>query len=213
MPLHPLLALFALLFALAAAAPAAADGRAGDFDLYVLSLSWTPAACASGQAEAVECSAPHSFLVHGFWPEYEHGYPDFCDTREPRFVDRSILKGVADVMPSQGLAGYEWRKHGVCAGLSAADYFGLLGKAARKVATPQMLKPGNIPGRTTPAKIEVAFVSANPGLSASGMAVRCAGNELTEVRICFTKDLAFRPCAEVNADTCRASSIAVTPIP
>ncbi|MEJ0012543.1 MAG: ribonuclease T2 [Bauldia sp.] len=213
MPLHPLLAALACAALIAFAAPAAADGRAGDFDLYVLSLSWTPAACASGKADDVECARPHAFLVHGFWPEYEHGYPDFCATSEPRFVDGAILKGVADVMPSQGLAGYEWRRHGVCAGLSAADYFGLLGKAARKVATPQLLQRGNVPGRTTPAKIEAAFVSANPGLSASAMAVRCAGNELTEVRICFTKDLAFRPCAEVDADACRASSIAVTPIP
>jgi ribonuclease T2 len=195
------------------AAPAAAGGRAGDFDLYVLSLSWTPAACASGVADDVECRGGRGFLVHGFWPEYERGYPEFCATSEPQFVDRSILKGVADVMPSQGLAGHEWRRHGVCAGLSAADYFGLLGKAARKVATPQLLEPGNIPGRTTPAKVEAAFVSANPGLSTSGMAVRCANNELTEVRICFTKDLQFRACADVNADSCRAASIAVTPVP
>lgn len=161
----------------------------------------------------MECTGSRGFLVHGFWPEYERGYPEFCATSEPQFVDRSILKGVADVMPSQGLAGHEWRRHGVCAGLSAADYFSLLGKAAGKIATPQLLQPGNIPGRTTPAKIEAAFVSANPGLSAAGMAVRCANNELTEVRICLTRDLSFRSCADVNADTCHASSIAVTPIP
>ncbi len=69
MPLHPLLAVAALASLVAFAAPALAGGRAGDFDFYVLSLSWTPAACASGEADDEECDAPHSFLVHGFWPD------------------------------------------------------------------------------------------------------------------------------------------------
>ncbi|HVY19553.1 MAG TPA: ribonuclease T2 [Bauldia sp.] len=198
---------------LLAAAPVAADGRAGDFDFYVLSLSWTPEACASGQASREECDAPHGFLVHGFWPEYETGYPDYCPANQPARVPQAILDGVDDVMPSTGLAGYEWRKHGICSGLSPAGYFALLGKAARKIATPQLLTPGNIPSQPTPAKIEAAFVSANPGLAAAGMAVRCANNTLTEVRICLTKELAFRPCPEINADTCHARLISVTPIP
>jgi ribonuclease T2 len=116
-------------------------------------------------------------------------------------------------MPSRGLAGYQWRKHGVCAGISAAEYFALLRNAAKAVKTPLVLTPGNIPGRIAPAQVEAAFVSANSGLSTQGMSVRCAGNALSEVRICFTKDLAFRPCQDVNNDTCRASSVSVTPIP
>jgi ribonuclease T2 len=213
-PFHPLQVLTSLALAsvIASAEPAAAGDRAGDFDLYVLSLSWTPAACASGQADGAECAKPRGLLVHGFWPEYEAGYPQYCDTREPTYVERSILDSVADVMPSRGLAGYEWRKHGVCAGISAVDYFALLRKAAKKVQTPTLLAPGNIPGRTTPAKVEVAFVQANAGLTTQGMSVRCASNTLTEVRICFTKDLDFRSCEDVNNDTCHAASISVTPI-
>jgi ribonuclease T2 len=212
-PLHPLLTALAAATFIGLAQPAAAGDRAGDFDLYVLSLSWTPAACASGEADGAECSKPRGFLVHGFWPEYETGYPQYCDTSEATFVPRDILDGVADVIPSRGLAGYQWRKHGVCAGLSAGDYFALMHKAAKKIQTPLVLTPGNIPGSIAPAKIEAAFVSANAGLTTQGMSVRCASNTLTEVRICFTKDLAFRPCDDVNRDTCRATSISVTPIP
>jgi ribonuclease T2 len=76
-----------------------------------------------------------------------------------------------------------------------------------------LLTPGNIPARTTPAKVEAAFVQANAGLTTQGMSVRCAGNSLSEVRICFGKDLSFRACDDVNRDTCRATSISVTPVP
>jgi ribonuclease T2 len=198
---------------LLASAPVTADGRAGEFDFYVLSLSWTPAACASGAARNEECDAPHGFLVHGFWPEYETGYPEDCPSDQPQRVPQSVLDTVDDVMPSTGLAGYEWRKHGICSGLSPAAYFALLGKAARKIVTPQLLTPGNVPSQTTPAKIEAAFGSANPGLTASGMAVRCTDNTLTEVRICLRKDLAFRPCSEIDAASCHARSISVAPFP
>jgi ribonuclease T2 len=213
-PFHPLsVAAVALASVVGFAEPVAAGDRAGDFDLYVLSLSWTPEACASGEANGAECEGSRGFLVHGFWPEYENGYPQFCDSPESTFVERRVLDSVSDVMPSHGLAGYQWRKHGICAGLSAADYFALLHKAAKKIQTPVLLTAGNIPGRITPAKVEAAFVQANAGLTTQGMSVRCAGNSLSEVRICFSKDLAFRPCDDVNRDTCRAASISVTPIP
>ena len=45
-----------------------------------------------------------------------------------------------------------------------------------------------------PADVEEAFIKANPGLKASGIAVTCNRKRLSEVRICMSKDLQFRDC-------------------
>ena len=57
--------------------------------------------------------------------------------------------------------------------------------------------------------VEAAFTAANPGLSSRGMAVRCQRGALSEVRICFTKGLDFRPCPAIDAAACHASSLSV----
>jgi len=49
----------------------------------------------------------------------------------------------------------------------------------------------------------------NPGLSSGGMAVRCQGGALSEVRICFTKGLDFRRCPAIDAAACHATSLSV----
>ena len=49
----------------------------------------------------------------------------------------------------------------------------------------------------SPGDVAEAFVKANPGLSHADLAVACGGKRLSEVRICMTKDFAFRDCAEV----------------
>ena len=53
----------------------------GQFDYYVLSLSWSPSFCetATGNARRQQCGArPFSFVVHGLWPQYERGFPESC---------------------------------------------------------------------------------------------------------------------------------------
>ncbi len=60
--------------------------------------------------------------------------------------------------------------------------------------------------------MEEAFIAANPGLDAKGMAVTCAGGQLEEVRICMNADLSFRPCPAVDRAACRAKTIEQPPI-
>ena len=65
----------------------------GQFDFYVLSLSWSPTFCeASGERGTPpqqQCGArPYSFVVHGLWPQYESGFPEFCQQPAPR-LDRN----------------------------------------------------------------------------------------------------------------------------
>ena len=115
-------------------------------------------------------------------------------------------------MPSASLAHYEWRKHGLCSGLDEGGYFALLRDAAEKVAIPEVFTKTGRRQSLSPTAIETAFSKANSGLTTDGMAIKCGGNELTEVRICFTKDLDFRRCFAVDDDTCHARSISMPPI-
>ena len=68
------------------ALPVAAEDRAGVFDYYVLSLSWSPNWCAyEGDARGSDqCDArhDHGWILHGLWPQYHRGWPDYCPTTE-----------------------------------------------------------------------------------------------------------------------------------
>ena len=124
--------LFVALLGIFIGSAHAQDGRQnapGQFDYYVLSLSWSPSFCetATGNARRQQCGArPYSFVVHGLWPQYERGFPEFCLFPPPR-LDRNIMRSMLDLMPAPGLVYHEWDQHGTCPGLHAREYFDLLG--------------------------------------------------------------------------------------
>ena len=175
---------------------AAADGTAGDFDYYVLSLSWQPGWCrATGDGRgADECrrGSGRDFTLHGLWPQYERGWPDFCDTDE-RDPSRRETQAMGDLMQPD-LALYQWRKHGRCSGLSGAGYYAAMRQAVDRITIPAPFD--DLPRDITlpPSVVEDAFIEANPGLTADGVTVTCKAEALAEVRICLTRDLEPRPC-------------------
>jgi len=187
----------------------------GDFDFYVLSLSWSPSYCAAegGDANPEQCDAkrPYAFVVHGLWPQYETGYPEFCRTRQPSRVPRRLVEAYRDVVPSAGLMGHQWRKHGSCSGLTQDDYFALLRKARERIDVPDDFSSIDAPLAASPVEVEQEFLAANPDLAASGIAVTCDNRYLREVRICLTRDLQFRSCAEVDQDSCQRRDVTVPP--
>src|SRR4051812_10943277 len=68
----------------------------GQFDFYVLSLSWSPSFCdaAGERAPKQQCGArPYSFVVHGLWPQYDRGFPEYCQVPAPR-LDRNIVSSM-----------------------------------------------------------------------------------------------------------------------
>ena len=69
-----------------------------------------------------------------------------------------------------------------------------------------------VPKTVSPKEVEDAFIKANPGLSASAIAVRCDSRRLGEVRICMNKDLQFRACEQVDRSACRRSQIVMPPM-
>ena len=50
----------------------------GQFDFYVLNLSWSPEFCRV-HASAAECAQHRAFTLHGLWPQNSDGtYPEDC---------------------------------------------------------------------------------------------------------------------------------------
>ncbi|PKP74931.1 MAG: ribonuclease T [Alphaproteobacteria bacterium HGW-Alphaproteobacteria-6] len=196
-----------LALVLLSVSPALAGGeRAGNFDYYILALSWSPTFCAlEGDARgADQCDPRHdsSFTLHGLWPQYEFGWPSDCRTGE-RDPSRAETAAMADVMGSGGLAWHEWKKHGRCSGLSARDYFALSRRALAAVTIPPALAGLDRDVRLPASVVEEAFVEANPGLGRNMITITCKAGRIEEARLCLTRDLKPRACGPDAARDCR----------
>ena len=203
---------------LAGAAPAQdrRQNQAGQFDFYVLALSWSPSFCEAaaqrGNPPKEQCGArPFSFVVHGLWPQYEAGFPEFCQNPAPR-LDRNIVSSMLDLMPAPRLIFHQWDKHGTCSGLQPRSYFEAVRKARAQVKIPEPYIELSKPLTVSPDEVEQAFVEANPGLSRAGVAVNCSGRRMSEVRICLSKDFKFRDCAEIDRRACRQKQLTMPPV-
>lgn len=123
----------------------------GDFDYYVLALSWQPAFCET-KSYKPECASQDNgrfdatnFVLHGLWPNQNddpsHSFAycgqsnDIINTdKDSAWCELPDLPLSADVesdlnifMPGAAscLDHHEWYKHGTCAGMSADAYFAL----------------------------------------------------------------------------------------
>ncbi|WP_082540546.1 ribonuclease T2 [Pseudolabrys sp. Root1462] len=186
----------------------------GQFDYYVLSLSWSPSFCetATGNARREQCGPrPYSFVVHGLWPQYERGFPESCQVPPPR-LDRRIMTSMLDLMPAPGLIFHEWDQHGTCSGLEAREYFDVVRKARANVKIPSQYADTTVPLRVTPNQVVNAFINANEGLAPTGITIDCDRTRLREVRICFSRDLKFRECSRNNQRSCRTETLKMPPV-
>jgi len=195
----------ALALICASSTGARAEGeRAGEFDYYVMALSWSANWCAlEGDARRdPQCDRGRGtpFVLHGLWPQYERGWPSYCRTGalDP---SRSDTAAMADVFGGAGAAFYQWKKHGRCSGLPARDYYALARKAFASIQIspvfPKITKDLKVPASV----IEGAFLEVNPGLQRDQVTVTCRAGMIQEVRICLTRDLDPRRCgADVIRD-------------
>lgn len=186
------------------------------FDFYVLALSWSPGYCASEGARAnrQQCASGQEFgfIAHGLWPQFERGWPEFCDTDAPLRVDRDLAATIADIMPSTGLVGHQWRKHGSCTGLNQSDYFAITRAAYERVTIPDQFHQRRDIARLDPDDVEEAFRAANRDLPADAIAVTCDRRFLRDVRICLSIDLsAFHSCPQVDRRACTLATVVVPP--
>ena len=191
---------------------ARAEGEpAGDFDYYVLSLSWSPTWCAleGDRRGSPQCDADKDFgwVLHGLWPQYERGWPSYCrtDARNPSRADTAAM---AEIMGSSGSAWHQWNKHGRCSGLSSDDYYALAREAYGRVNRPDILRRVDKPIRLPASVIEDAFLEANPAWGADMVTITCKSRRIQEARICLTRDLKPRTCgADVIRDCSRTDAL------
>jgi ribonuclease T2 len=211
----PGIAAFAFAALALAAPPSRAEG-AGDFDYYVFTLSWSPGFCDTGGADKspAQCAigAGMGFVVHGLWPNRSYGAnPENCQYGAR--VSREAIAETAGVYPDEGLARYEYLKHGTCSGLDPQAYFGAVKALRDEIVVPEAFKAPRKQQTLAPGDIEQAFVAANANLQPADMAITCRKGELLDVRLCVSKDLhAFANCPKIAGHTCHASTITVAPV-
>ena len=176
----------------------------GNFDYYLLTLSWSPEYC-HGHPNAQQCGGGHpGFVVHGLWPQFNNGrWPSACSSEAGLSNPSSML----DIMPDPRLIQHEWTTHGTCSGLTAKQYFGTIRKAYNSIRIPSSLVD---PSRTTTrsaGEIKQMFTDANPGMSADDIAVSCHNRYLSAVEFCLAKNLQPTACQAVR--DCTANSIRI----
>ena len=111
----------------------------GEFDFYVLALSWSPSFCKEtaerGNARAPTSSAaaptPSSFT--GCGRSMNAAFRAIARCRRP--AHRDIMTSMLDLMPAPGLIYHEWDQHGTCSGLGAG-LFRAVRKARKAVKIP-----------------------------------------------------------------------------
>jgi ribonuclease T2 len=208
---------------LAVAAPASAEdprqNEPGQFDFYVLALSWSPSFCEAAAERggsrnaSAQCGArPYSFVVHGLWPQCTKGFPEYCQVPAPR-LDRGIVSSMLDLMPAPHLIFNEWDRHGTCSGVSPRAYFETVRKARAVVKIPPDYIDLQAPLSVSPAAVGDAFIKANPGLTQDRHFCRLRQQEIDRGSVVPLKGVVqFHDCPEVARRSCRRDQVLMPPL-
>ncbi|KAF0719229.1 Aste57867_1184 [Aphanomyces stellatus] len=190
-------------------APDAAFANA-NFAFYVLSQSWQPYFCTTGN-NWPGCANPTDYMstqltIHGLWPN-NNQKPHPADCNGPDLTQDDINKAGADDIaqywPDVKTGGWtfvsnEWDKHGTCSGLNAVDYVRATLDLHVKLGTHSLIS--NNVGRAISAKSLRAAYGANK------VSLVCAGSDhaLSEVRTCYDKAFNQIGCPQsvLNQDNC-----------
>ena len=211
-----LLAALAIFFAWQAVGPPRNQGGAA---YYVLALSWSPTYCESdGRLKGEpQCSGrrPYAFVLHGLWPQWTKGWPEFCPAARSTFVPEKLVRSMLDIMPARRLVIHQYRKHGTCTGLAPKDYFAKSRELFEQIAIPESYASPRTHLFVSARKIRDDFRKANPTLSPEMIAVACGRRgRLRDVRICYSRDFKPTDCGanEMPRQLCRSARIALPPV-
>ena len=181
----------------------------GDFDYWLIALSWSPTWCEFNPDNREQCGTRgFGFVLHGLWPQNDRGGgPQNCGSRQ-RVPERTIDRSLA-FMPSRGLIIHEWRSHGSCTTLEPDAYFQLADRAFASVRIPESLRAPKSPPPLSARDIVGQFREANPGLSGDAIQVMCTGSRLSEVRVCANAELTSRACGKLSRSRCPAGVLRI----
>lgn len=208
-----MLRLFAFLMVIAL--PAKAQNVAGEFDYYVMALSWSPNWCAlegdSRGSPQCDDDADFGWVLHGLWPQFENGWPADCrhTFRNPSRRDTTAM---ADLFGSSGSAWHQWNKHGSCSGLSPDDFYALAREAYGRITRPAVLRDLDRPVTLPASLIEDAFMRDNDGLDPDEITITCRSGRIQEARICLTRDLELRDCGSDVIRDCSLDDALFDPV-
>ncbi|HTC44866.1 MAG TPA: ribonuclease T2 [Steroidobacteraceae bacterium] len=188
---------------------AAPGGVPGEFDYYLLSLSWSPSYCLVHPGDREQCQGRgYGFVLHGLWPQFDAGgYPQQCATHPD--LDRAARAVGRTLYPSPTLMQHEWARHGTCSGLEPLEYFRTADRALAVVHTPALFEAPRADQQLAAAQVLAAFRAANPAFPPRAMTVACSRGELSEVRVCLTRTLQPRSCGPGVRDSCPSAPITV----
>ena len=187
--------LAALCLAFIPTAFAQQTGKAGEFDYYLLTMSWSPEFCHT-KPSAKQCQDHRGFMLHGLWPQFNNGrYPVNCPTTQPPPTDLSKIK---QIMPAE-IVQHEWQKHGTCSGLSGDEYFALAQKVFESVKIPSDFVAPTKTATMSPTNLKKDFERDNPALADQDIAIQLRQGYLNAVEFCIVKDgSAPTACSHIN---------------
>ena len=176
----------------------------GNFDYFILVLSWSPDYCASNSGDVQECALGRKlgFVLHGLWPEFDRGYPSSCTNATLPVEVQAQFPGL---FPNDSLFVHEWEKHGTCTGLSPQLYFTLVKQIKDSIRIPDAFQAPQAPFRITTGQLKQQFIEVNSSLGGASLAAYCSGSGrfLSELYICFSKE--GKPAA-CSADIIRGAA-------
>jgi ribonuclease T2 len=185
------------------------SNQTGDFDYYLVSLSWSPSYCLTHPNDKRQCGGRgFGFVLHGVWPQKQAGgYPENCPvTSQP---SASAVQKTLAFMPSEKLIQHEWTKHGTCSGLTADEYLSLADRAFSSLKIPKEFEAPTSLRTLSAEEITNEFLASNPSLNKNNLTVSCSGSELQEVRLCVDKQLQPMSCGKGVRTQCGRDSVQV----
>jgi ribonuclease T2 len=183
----------------------------GQFDYYLLALSWAPNYCAGHPSDhSSECRVGRhtAFVLHGLWPQAHSGAPPMsCSTASP--VAAATVDHMLNYMPSRGLIQHEWQEHGTCSGLSAQDYFAKAEQAFSSLHVPEQYSKLDHDQQISVPDLERSFADANhaPPEAFRGS---CHAGELVSLEVCVDKNLQYQSCTQ-SVRECRVHQVGMQP--
>lgn len=183
-------------------------GQPGEFDYYLLVLSWSPEFC-HGKPGAAQCQEHRNFVLHGLWPQNNDGsYPASCRTTLPAPTDLSKIK---QIMPPEILT-HEWQKHGTCSGLSGDAYFRLAETLFESIKVPADLVAPTRTTTTRPSDFKKDLENSNPSLADPDIAIQLRQHYLNAVELCFSKGDHPTPTACVHVTDVKSGTFRIPPV-